>query len=172
MSMAQMCKLNQPFHLEHLLRWGHASATWDLSGKTSIADAGLRFARSLNLTGEGRRLTEMFSHFIQVRLPALKLKKQAVTFGADGLLITVIVRCTPEPGMHVRDAAEELRIHDFPISVVNRLGDGSFEIGALHYPFQTGADAAERIVMVFNKSQDAVAEESSADPLPPVDKAG
>jgi hypothetical protein len=158
MSMAQMCKTSQPFHLEHLLRWGHAASKWSAREKSSVADASQSFVRSLNLGGEGRRLTEMFSHFLQARLPDLGLRKDAVTFGSDGLLITVIAHCTPEPGMQIRDVAEELRIHDFPISVINRLDGGGVEIAALYYPFQLPAIHDERIVMVFNKIVDETAE--------------
>ena len=162
MSMAQMCKTNQPFHLEHLLRWGHAASTWKVSDKKGVADASVSFVRSLNLGGEGRRLTEMFSHFLQARLPALGLRKDAVTFGSDGLLVTVIAHCEPEEGMQIRDLAEELRIHDFPISVINRLPSGRIEIAALYYPFQLASIHEERIVMVFNKNL----EEASAVDLP------
>lgn len=152
MSMAQMCKTNKPFHLEHLLRWGHAASIWNASDKRSVADASVNFVRTLNLGGEGRRLTEMFSHFLQARLPALGLRKDAVTFGSDGLLITVIAHCQPVAATLIRDLAEELRIHDFPISVINQLSGGQVEIAALYYPFQLASIQEERIVMVFNKT--------------------
>jgi hypothetical protein len=153
-----------PFHLEHLLRWGHASSTWraeEESRGIGVADAALRFVRNLNLVGEGRRLTEMFSHFIQARLPLLDLTPEAVTFGADGLLITVIARCRVaegvDPAQTIGSAAQELRIHDFPIAVTNGLGDGRYEIAALHYPFQAPIVGDERILMCFNKSPDLAA---------------
>ncbi len=173
MSMAQMCKTDQPFHLEHLLRWGHAASTWSATDrKTSVADASLTFVRSLSLVGEARRLTEMFSHFLQASLPALRLKKESVTFGSDGLLFTTIARCRPEPGVALRDIAEELRIHSFPISVVNRLADGAIEIGALYYPFQPAAINDERIMMVFNKLLDEAVDEAPAPLAAAVPKAG
>jgi hypothetical protein len=155
MSMAQMCKGGQPFRLEHLLRWGHAASTWNHEDKTSVADHGISFIHGLSLAGEGRRLTEMFSHFIQARLKGLQLSKQRVIFGSDGLLLTVIAHCRPEPGMDLRTVVEELKVHDFPIAVVNRLdGDQTVEIAGLYYPFTLPEIAAERILMVFNKELD------------------
>lgn len=155
MSMAQMCKANQPFYLDQLLRWGHAASTWHAEPgqqKDALADASLAFVRGLNLTGEGRRLTEIFTHFIQARLSTMGLDKKSVTFGADGLLITVIARCAVQPDVEIRDLVQELRIHDFPISVVNTLGTGEIEIGALFYPFHMQSFRDERIVMAFHKA--------------------
>lgn len=164
MSMAQMCKTDQPFHLEHLLRWGHAASTWKVSDDKSVADASISFVRELNLGGEGRRLTEMFTHFIEARLDDLGLVKDAVTFGSDGLLITVIAHCQPAPNTSVRDLAEELRIHEFPISVINQLEHGRIEVAALYYPFQLASIHEERIVMVFNKALEMQAA-TEPDPL-------
>jgi len=150
MSMAQLCKTGAPFHMAQLLRWGHAAH--EAADQASIADASLAFVRSLNLTGEGRRLIEMFSHFLQVSLIKLKLEKKAVTFGSDGLLTMVVARCLVLPGMHVQAVAAELKMHDFPIGVINRLAGDAIEIAALYYPCQPPPSQAERIVMVFNKS--------------------
>lgn len=154
LSMAHMCRADQPFKLAQLLRWGHAQATWQLSagrGPEAVADAGLQFTRRLNLTGEGRRLTEMFSHFTAARLPSLNLTSQSVTFGSDGLLIVVSARCRAEDGMSVRAVCEELRIHDFPIAVVNQLGPSDFEIAGLFHQLTPDAGVAERVMMVFDK---------------------
>ena len=154
LSMAQMCRGDQPFKLAQLLRWGHAQTTWQLSagrGNEAIADAGLQFTRRLNLTGEGRRLAEMFSHFAAARLPSLNLTSQSVTFGSDGLLIVVAARCRAEPDMSVRAVCEELRIHDFPIAVVNQLGHNDFEIAGLFHQLTPDSQSAERVLMVFDK---------------------
>lgn len=169
MSMAQMCKGGQPFRLEHLLRWGHAASTWNHEDKTSVADHGISFIHGLSLAGEGRRLTEMFSHFIQARLKGLQLSKQRVIFGSDGLLLTVIARCRPEPGMDLRAVVEELKVHDFPIAIVNRLDFGqTVEIAGLYYPFTLPEIAAERIIMLFSKELGPAA--TSA--VPTFEKAG
>jgi hypothetical protein len=163
MSMAQMCKGGQPFRLEHLLRWGHAASTWNLEDKASVADHGISFIHGLSLAGEGRRLTEMFSHFIQARLKGLLLSKQRVVFGSDGLLLTVIAHCRPEPGMDLKAVVEELKVHDFPIAVVNRLdGGATVEIAGLYYPFTLPEIAAERIIMLFGKELDQPAAVAAA----------
>jgi hypothetical protein len=171
MSMAQLCKGSGPFHLEHLLRWGHASQTWTADNRDAdVGDASYTFIRSLNLAGESRRLTEMFTHFIQTSVLGLGLDPETVTFGSDGLLTLVTARCAADPGLSPQQVAAELRMHDFPIAIANRLPDGRCEVAGLHYPFQPQSVQAERIVMVFSKEKD----ESEAALPPPqhIDKAG
>lgn len=168
MSMAQMCKAGQPFHLNQLLRWGHAVSTWNKNPRTEVDDASYAFVKNLSLAGEGRRLAEMFTHFLVSSLPGFGVTKESVTFGADGLLVTVIATCQVGPEFPVRDLVEELRINAFPISVVNRLADGRYEVGALFYPFHMQSFRHEKIVMVFNKVLDTAAASVEA----PIEKAG
>jgi hypothetical protein len=171
MCMAQLCTGGAPFHLEHLLRWGHASQTWVAkAGERTVGDASFAFIKSLNLTGEARRLTEMFTHFLEASLPALGLAKECVTFGSDGLLTMVTARCTEERGANPQAITAELRVHDFPIAVSNRLGERRCEVAGLYYPFQPQTVATERIVMAFSKDSVA-ASELALLPLH-VDKAG
>lgn len=149
MSMAQLCKTDGPFHLEQLLRWGYAAQTWDAANHSdSVADASLAFIRSLNLAGDGRRLTEVATHFLQTRLRQLGLVPTGVTFGADGLTTIVIARCTKADKIDIAAIAKELRLHDFPVAIINQLPNDNIEIGALCHPGSGG----ERTVMMFQKT--------------------
>ncbi len=164
LSMAHMCRAGRPFGLAQLLRWGHAQTTWQLSGGQgthAISDAGLQFTRQLNLTGEGRRLVEMFSHFASARLQSLGLTSDAVTFGSDGLLIVATARCHAASDLSVRSVCEELRVHDFPIAVVNRINQHEYEIGGLFHQLALDAGTTERVLMVFDKVDAAVPVEIS-----------
>lgn len=182
MSMANLVKAEGAFHLEHLLRWGHAAQCWTATAgesqderAKSLADASMAFIRSLSLAGEARRLTEMASHFLQSRLRGLGLTPESATFGADGLTTTVITRCAADRSLRLSTVAEDLRVHDFPVAIVNRLEDGQIEIAALHHSGHPAG--SERIVMIFRK--DLVADTRASAPdtsdgvIPPkLEKAG
>ena len=152
MTMAQMLSLERPFHIEHLLRWGHAASTWKESDAVTLGDHSLDFIRGLALTGEARRLVEMFNHFIQTRLDHLNLKKHQVVFGSDGLLMSISVHCDLPPRLDLRKIVDELRVHAFPIAAVNtQTATNTLEIAGLFYPHIMPEISAERIIMVFRK---------------------
>lgn len=166
-SVAQLLRPDRAFHLEQLLRWGHAASVWTEQSRLGIADHSLAFARALSLTGEARRLLEISSHFVQTRLPALGLQSQKITFASDGLLVAVISRCRSKPGIDFATLSNEVFIHELPISVINCLAPNEFEIAALYTPYNPKELSHERVFLIFEKGLTA----RQVVPLP-LDKAG
>lgn len=148
MSMAQLVRRERAFQLTALLRWGHAQRMWQPQNRDTLADANLAFVRDLRLTGDGRRVAEMFSHFLQTGATHHGLVHDEVIFGSDGLLLLVAARCRLADSQTVSSLALELRIHDYPVAVVNQTSAKTVEIGALHYPFQPSPFNQEHMVLV------------------------
>ncbi len=185
LSMAQTCNTKRPFHLQELLRWGYAAESLPIVGPEecplpgALAEACLAFIKRLSLSGEARRMSEMFSHFIEARLGQLGLQRAGITFGCDGLLTTVIARCeVTSDDLVLPDVASDLHAHGFPIAIINRTAPKTLEIGALYYPQQLFGRGDERILLVFNAGShsagaaEGLAGASLADGLAPVREAG
>jgi hypothetical protein len=125
---------HKEFSLAHLLRWGHALQKWDRESVEQIADLSQIFCRNLKLNGESRRLTEMSSHFMEVFPNQLKLALENLTFASDGITTGVIGELKLiDIDYQSSSLLEEISQYEFPITVINDLGAGKLEIGALFH---------------------------------------
>ncbi len=168
MAMAQLCQPETAFSIGNLLRWGATEHYWRTSTAESLSDTGLNFVRKLNLAGECRRITEMFTHFTHVNLHSLGMEVDNVRFSSDGILTALIARCKLKDSVAISYLASELRVHDFYAGVVNKISDNQIEIGALFHQNPLQEDGQEKIVVTLDKDQSALDIETVID----LEKAG
>ena len=155
-SLGRLAIGGQGFKTNHLLRWGYAAQSCS-ANNSELNRVSLAFSRSLNLRGEARSLTEMFTHFVLTRLGSLGLRNELVTFGFDGILTLVSARCAILADMDVQAVAAELRIHQIQITMTNRLAGNYLEIAGLCHQQTSRAENAERMLLVFNKKHHTTA---------------
>ena len=168
MAMAQLCQPQTSFSIGNLLRWGATEQYWRTSSPESLSDAGLNFVRKLNLAGECRRITEMFTHYTHVNLHNLGIEVESVRFSSDGILTALIARCKLKDNVAISYLASELRIHDFYAGVVNKISDKDIEIGALFHQNPLQEDGQEKIVVTLDKDLTALEKDAVSD----LEKAG
>ena len=157
-SMTQLMLWPPKFDAGSLLGWGHASQTWKAQSKGELSEASIAFTRGLCLSGEGRRLVEVFTHHLQTRLPNKQLEVNEVTFGSDGMLVMVSADCQVTPG-HDLDLAmivDDLRQHQLPINIVNHKIADRVEITGLYYPFSVPSKSTGGIILVFHQQREQV----------------
>lgn len=153
MSMAQLCQPGTPFSISNLLRWGATEHFWNAAENRSLSDTGLNFVRTLNLPGECRRITEMFTHFIHINLENLGITVDSVRFSSDGIMTALIAKCRLQQQVQISYLTSELRVHDFYAGVINKTGDDELEIGALFYQNPLQEDGQEKIVLTLDKDR-------------------
>lgn len=168
MSMAQLCQPTSEFSISNLLRWGATEHLWKSSENRSLPDTGLNFVRTLNLAGECRRITEMFTHFIHINLDNLGITVDSVRFSSDGIMTALIAKCKLQRQVQISYLARELRVHDFYAGIVNKTGADELEIGALFYQNPLQEDGQEKIVLTLDKDRTPLVEEQTVD----LEKAG
>ncbi|MCX6107489.1 MAG: hypothetical protein NTY08_16820 [Proteobacteria bacterium] len=152
-SMAQLVLWPPMFDAGALLGWGHATHTWQAQSKSRLSEASIAFTRGLCLSGEGRRLVEVFSHHLQTRLPSLQVEVNEVTFGSDGMLVMVSADCQVKPGhdLELATIVDDLRQHQLPINIINHKAADRIEIIGLYYPFSAPPQKGEGVILVFNR---------------------
>ena len=152
-SMAQLVLWPPRFDAGALLGWGHATQTWKAQSKSGLSQASIAFSRGLCLSGEGRRLVEVFTHHLQTRLPSRQVEVNEVTFGSDGMLVMVSADCQVNPGhdLELGTIVDDLRQHQLPINIVNHKASNRFEIIGLYYPFSAPSQSAGGVILVFNR---------------------
>ncbi len=156
MTMAQLCQPETSFSIGNLLRWGATEQYWNQTSTESLSDTGINFVRKLNLAGECRRITEMFTHYTHVNLHSLGIDVDSVRFSSDGILTALIARCKLKDNVAISYLASELRIHDFYAGVVNKISDKDIEIGALFHQNPLQEDGQEKIVVTLDKDLTAL----------------
>ncbi len=156
MAMAQLCQPKTAFSIGNLLRWGATEHYWSTTSEESLSDTGLNFVRKLNLAGECRRITEMFTHFTYINLQSLGMDVESVRFSSDGILTALIARCKLKDSVAITYLASELRIHDFYAGLVNKISDKEIEIGALFHQNPLQEEGQEKIVVTLDKDQSAL----------------
>lgn len=152
-SMAQLVLWPPMFDAGALLGWGHSTQTWQAQSKSRLSEASIAFTRGLCLSGEGRRLVEVFSHHLQTRLPSLQVEVNEVTFGSDGMLVMVSADCQVKPGhdLELATIVDDLRQHQLPINIINHKAADRIEIIGLYYPFFAPPQKGEGVILVFNR---------------------
>ena len=160
-SLMRLVVHGRAFRIESLLRWGYAMQTCEASGQ-ALDRVSLAFNRSLNLNGEARRLSEMFTHFIQARVSQLGLRSELVTFGFDGILTLVAARCEVQGPLDIHAVAAELRVNDMHITMTNRLSGNYLEIAGLFHPQISSAGKNERMLLVLNRAHSTALQQPSA----------
>ena len=155
-SMAQLVLWPPKFNAGALLGWGHATQIWKAQSKSGLSEASIAFTRGLSLSGEGRRLVEVFTHHLQTRLPNLQAEVNEVTFGSDGMLVMVSADCQVKPGhgLELDKIVDDLRQHQLPINIVNHKAADRFEIIGLYYPFSAPSKSGGGVILVFNRQQE------------------
>lgn len=155
-SMAQLVLWPPKFEAGALLGWGHASQTWKAQSKSGLSEASVAFTRGLCLSGEGRRLVEVFSHHLQTRLPSLQVEVNEVTFGSDGMLVMVSADCQVKPGhdLELATIVDDLRQHQLPINIIHHKAADRFEIIGLYYPFSAPSQNGGSVILVFNRQRE------------------
>ncbi len=129
------------------MRWGHSSQVWLPQAGQSMSDLSLGFSRSLKLNGESRRLIEMANHLMVTFPPQYKINLNSLTLASDGIITGIIAHLTvPQSGLP-QTLVDEITMMEFPVCVINRTSEVSFEWGALVFHNQSHPTAEQRLFL-------------------------
>ena len=147
------------FEAASLLGWGHTTMTWTAKSGLDLTDAAQTFNRSIGLTGPGRRMVEILSHHAVTRLPMLRMALETVTFGSDGMLVAMALRCgAPSNGkLDLGQIASELRNYQLPMALVNNRGTSGVDLIGLVYPANVAVVKTAGAVVMINQTRSAEA---------------
>lgn len=163
---------NKPFHLSHLMRWGHSSQVWLPQAGQSMSDLSLGFSRSLKLNGESRRLIEMANHFMVTFPSKFEIRLNSLTFASDGIITGIIAHLSAPPPSLPQDLIDEITMMEFPVCVINRTSEISYEWGALVFHNQSHPTAEQRMFLNLSLNLKALHQKQVQTTLPTLTKAG
>ncbi len=151
---------------ENLLGWGHATTSWSANQPQELAEVAQNFHQSIALTGSGRRLIELLTHQAATRIPELDLVVTDATFGCDGALILMSLKCqlnsASEPDLAA--LAAEIRSYQMPVAGMIYHGGNSVEIIGMAAGNPSLPIAATGTLLLLNRDQRQG--EKTASPLP------
>lgn len=153
-------------HAENLLGWGHAITKWHANQGQDLAEVAQKFHQSIALTGNGRRLIELLSHQASSRLPVLDLEVGEATFGCDGSLVLMSLKCQYN-GDNKPDLAAlalELRTYQMPMAGLIYHGANCVEIMGVAPGNPNLPIAALGTLLLLNRDQEYAQKAPSALP--------
>jgi hypothetical protein len=137
-----------------------------------MSDLSLGFSRTLKLNGESRRLIEMANHFMVTFPPQFEIALNSLTLASDGIITGIIAHVTVPPSGMPQELVDEITIMEFPVCVINRTSEISYEWGALVFHNQNHPTAEQRIFLNLSFNRNAFHQNRDQTSFPTLTKAG
>ena len=144
---------------ENLLGWGHAVTNWQPHHGRELAEVAKSFHHSLALTGNGRRLIELLSHQSSTRLPLLNIEVGEATFGCDGAVVLMSLKCqyVGAGDINVAALAAEIRSYQLPLASLTYHGANRLEIMAVASGNPSLPVASSGTLLLLDRENEAAA---------------